>query len=224
MYNALILSGMNNHDWKRTTPFIKTILETSAFTVDITESPSDYLSDINNIAKYDLFIMEYNGDKWCEKAEENFINKVSSGCGMVALHAANNWAMKFVEYDKMLGYNWVNDASGHGYFHEFLVNFKDKTHPILNGLNEFHITDELYHRLTPKYDVEYNIIAEAFAAPDKLGSGNFEPMIITTEYRNGRCVHNMLGHVWSGGEMVSVENPSYKKLLVNCCLWAVREI
>ena len=224
MRNVLILSGMNNHDWKRTTPYIKGILETGGFKVDITESVSDYLADYDNIRDYNVFIMEYNGVPWCKEAETNFIKKISNGCGLVSLHAANNWAMKFPEYDKTLGYNWVDNVSGHGHYHEFLVNFKEKSHPILNGIDEFRIKDELYHKLSPRYDIPYTIIAEAFSAADKLGSENYEPMVITTEYGSGRCVHNMLGHVWNGGEMASVENEAYKKLLINCCLWAARDI
>jgi Uncharacterized protein conserved in bacteria len=224
MCRVLILSGMNNHDWQRTTPYIKEILETADFKVDVTESVSECLSDYDNIKDYDVIVSEYNGTPWSESAEANFIKKISDGCGVVSLHAANNWAMNFTEYEKMLGYNWINDVSGHGHYHEFLVNFKEKSHPILNGIEEFRIKDELYHKLSPKHDIPYTIIAEAYSAEDKLGSGNYEPMVITTEYGNGRCVHNMLGHVWNGGEMSSVENESYKKLLINCCLWAVNHI
>lgn len=227
MHNVLILSGMNNHNWKLTTPFIKNILESADFKVDITESVSDYLTDADNIAAYDLFVMEYNGDKWCDsngEAEQNFIDKIKSGCGLVALHGASNWGMKFPEYEKMLGYNWINGESGHGNFHEFKVIFKDKEHPILKNMEEFNIKDELYHKMTIKHDVKLNVIAEAYSAVETRGTGKFEPMIITTEYGSGRCVHNTLGHVWDDGNMISVENKSYQKLLINCCLWAVRQI
>ena len=37
---ALIIDGQNNHNWKKTTPFMKKILEeTGLFTVDVSTSP-----------------------------------------------------------------------------------------------------------------------------------------------------------------------------------------
>ena len=36
---ALILTGVNNHDWKATTPHLKSVLEKGGFQVDVSDRP-----------------------------------------------------------------------------------------------------------------------------------------------------------------------------------------
>lgn len=50
--SVLLVSGRNNHDWKRTAPELERILEASGrFAVDIIEDPSSF--DRSRLSKYD---------------------------------------------------------------------------------------------------------------------------------------------------------------------------
>ena len=58
---VLILTGVNNHDWKRTAPFCKDLLEkTGRFDVEISDAPSTTLSSRTNLNQYQLFLLDYN--------------------------------------------------------------------------------------------------------------------------------------------------------------------
>lgn len=228
MINVLLLSGQNNHDWKRTSPFFKQVLEEDGrFSVTVTEDPSTDLADPKTLEGVDVMLMDYNGKMWCEEAKANFVKAVENGCGLVAIHAANNWCGNFPELCKMLGVVFVKDA-GHGYFHQFDIRIASQDHPFAKGLKPFKNWDELYHKLTNTIGTSFTVIADAYSSPDQRGTGNREPMIIANTYGKGRIIHNLLGHVWpceNGAEpaghtsMIAVDNPDYRALLIRSCLY-----
>jgi len=72
---------------------------------------------------------------------------------------------------------------------------RDLKHPISKGLpgKWMHAVDELYDRLRgPAENLE--LLATAFSAPDKRGTGENEPILFTIQYGKGRIFHTTLGH------------------------------
>ena len=64
-----------------------------------------------------------------------------------------------------------------------------------------HSADELYHRLRgPAKNV--TVLATAFSAKEKRGTGNHEPMLMVIDYGKGRCFHIAPGH--AGKQLKSV--------------------
>ena len=58
MIKVLMLTGANNHDWKRSAPACKDILEKSGkFEVELTENPSAALEDKAKLAGVQLFFV-----------------------------------------------------------------------------------------------------------------------------------------------------------------------
>ena len=65
MIKCLLLSGANNHDWRRSSPFVKQVLEESGlFEVTLTENPSDVLEDAEGLSRYQLIFSDYYGPEW----------------------------------------------------------------------------------------------------------------------------------------------------------------
>ena len=222
--NTLLLSGSNIHDWERSTPFVAKLLEDSGrFTVTITTDPSAALEDAGQLAQYDLFLTEYLGPEWSEAAKSNFERAVASGTGLVILHSANNAFPGWVEYETMIGLLW-REGSNHGDFHEFLVRIVDHDHPITRGLDDFTQWDELYHNLIHMHDVPVHVLATAYSSPDQHGTGRDEPMVVVTQYGEGRVFHMVLGHVAlvypEGASMVAFENPPFQRALLRGSEWA----
>jgi type 1 glutamine amidotransferase len=56
-----------------------------------------------------------------------------------------------------------------------------------------HTRDELYDKLRGPAD-GMHILATAYSAPDKQGTGRHEPMLMTIDYGKGRVFHTALGH------------------------------
>jgi len=192
--NILIVTGQNNHDWRATTPVLKDILERSGrFTVAVTEHPEKCTAA--DFAPYDAILSNYNnndGRRWGPTAEKAFLDFIRAGKGFVVIHAADNAFTDWPEYVALIGGIWAG-AAGHGARHEFMVRIVDHSHPITRGMSDFmHSTDELYHRLQMQPNL--HLLATAYSAPDKGGTGRDEPIAWTVEYQGGRCFHNVLGH------------------------------
>ncbi|NQU76541.1 MAG: ThuA domain-containing protein [Planctomycetes bacterium] len=217
---TLLLTGANNHDWKRSGPFCKALLADSGrFDVTLTENPSEVLSDAKGLKGWRLLFSDYNGPMWTDVARANFENAVREGTGLVVLHAADNAFEGWVEYEKMAALLW-RDGTSHGNYHEFEVKIVDRQHPITRGLADFTLPDELYHRLVHMHGVPYQVLATAYSSPESGGTGNDEPAMVVTQYGAGRVYHNILGHVWPGGGMDTFENKAFQRALLRGCEWA----
>lgn len=218
---ALIIDGQNNHNWKATTPVLKQILEeTKLFTVDVATSPAkDTAGFAPKFADYKVVISNYNGAEWPEQTKSAFVEYVAKGGGFVSVHAANNSFPKWPEYNAIIGiggWGGRNEKSGpyvrfrdgkivrdekpgnggsHGKQHAFVVELRNKEHPIVKDLPEkwLHSTDELYDRLRgPAQNM--TVLATAFADPKTGGSGENEPQLMVIDYEKGRVFHTTLGH------------------------------
>jgi type 1 glutamine amidotransferase len=223
MYRTLLLTGEHNHDWERTAPYYKLLLEQSGkFNVDLAKYPSDVLQDGQEIGKYDLFVLDYNGKPWGEAAEHNFAAAVNKGKGVVIIHGSNNSFAGWTEYERMMGIAWRDNISGHGAFHEFKVHITDRSHPITRHIDDFLTTDELYHRLVPMHDTPFTVLATAYSDKNQGGTGNHEPMMLVTQYGEGRVFHLALGHVWPDDPrgLLAVKGDGFRTSLLRGCEWA----
>ena len=220
---ALIIDGQNNHDWKATTPILKSLLEqTGLFTVDVATSPAagqPMDSFKPGFARYDVIVSNYNGDEWTKQTKDAFVDYMKNGGGLVIFHAADNAFPKWKEWNEMIalgGWGGRNEKSGpmvryrdgkvvldnspgaggtHGPQHEFQIVIRDRQHAITAGLPEkwMHASDELYSKLRGPAK-NMTILATAYADPAKQGTGENEPMLFTVRYGKGRIFHTVLGH------------------------------
>lgn len=161
---ALILDGQNNHDWRKTTPILKSCLEaTGRFAVDVATSPEpgkpveEWKDFRPEFGAYGVVISNYNGQPWPQEVQKSLEEFVAKGGGFVVVHAANNAFPDWTEYNKMIGLGWrgpefgarvtVNQdgrpqvlpkgqgpGAGHGSQHDFTVVIRDREHPVMAGL------------------------------------------------------------------------------------------
>jgi len=220
---ALIVDGQNNHDWKSTTPVLKSLLEkTGLFSVDVATSPQQgqpmdkFRPDF---AQYSVIVSNYTGDDWPKETQNALVKYMQNGGGLVIYHAADNAFPKWSQWNEMIaigGWGGRNEMSGpkvryrdgkvvldnspgaggsHGPQHEFQVIVRDRLHAITAGLPEkwMHASDELYSELRGPAK-NMMILATAYADPAQKGTGEHEPMLFTVRYGKGRVFHTVLGH------------------------------
>ncbi len=220
---VLLVTGKNNHNWQYTSRLHKDTLEASGrFVVDIADDAPTALGDSASLANYAAIVLDYNGPRWGEPAESNFVKAVARGTGVVFIHAANNAFPGWAEYEQMCGLLW-REGTGHGRFHEFDVAYTDTTHPITSGLADMTAhPDELYHKLVNTQKAEFRVLASARSTTESGGTGQDEPMAITLTYGKGRVFHTPLGHVWTGSQdsKRSISDPQFKVLLARGTEWA----
>jgi hypothetical protein len=206
---ALIITGQHVHDWRGTTPVMKQILEdTGLFEVRVAEEFRG--AGPETLAPYDVVIVNYydRGARadlsWGEPAQRGFENFVASGKGLVLYHLALGAFDGWTEYEKMSGGNWRPDNGHHSARHDFTVELADTEHPITRGLDSFTMeNDELYANLRWQPEGAYHVLATAWddhslynerARQPIPGDGIDQPILWTTDYRDGRVFVTTLGH------------------------------
>lgn len=217
---ALIIDGQNNHDWITTTPAMKWMLEeTGRFTVEVFTATGAITEDRQpKFDAYDVIVSNYNGQDWPEAVRTSFTNYVREGGGLVIVHAADNSFGNWADYNEMIGvggWGGRNEKSGpmlywqdgkivrdespgsggtHGANHEFVVETRAE-HPILRGLPPkwMHASDEMYAKMRGPA-TNLTVIATAYSAPDKGGTGKHEPILMVINFGKGRVFHTVLGH------------------------------
>ncbi len=214
---VLIFSGQNNHNWRETAPKLKQILTASGcFTVDVTEHPERGTAE--QFARYDVILSDWNAwgnapvKAWPPAMRKAFLDFVRQGGGHVVVHAGGASFLDWEDYQKLIGGTWGKNT-GHGAIHEFTVKIADSNHPITQGMAAFKTTDELWHRMATQPNI--HVLATAFSAVDKGGSGNDEPMAFVTQFGQGRCFNLVLGH-----DVRAMESPGFQALLLRGTEWA----
>ena len=247
---TLLITGQNNHNWQVSHPVIKQILENSGlFTVDFAISPSqgaDMSGFLPDFDPYQLVVLDYNGDAWPEQTNERFLQFVNNGGGVVVYHAADNAFAGWPEFNRICalgGWEGRNENAGpyvywqdgrlikdssagpggsHGKQHEYVLNRRDNTHPIVKGLplNWRHAKDELYDRMRGPGNIDA-ILYTAFSDTETGGSGREEPLVFTVDYNNGRIFHTMLGHAGaSETDNPAMQSTGFQVLLLRGAEWA----
>jgi type 1 glutamine amidotransferase len=246
----LIVDGQNNHNWKAMTPPMKAALEkTGRFTVDVVTSPDrkapqeawrDFKPDF---AKYDVVLSNYNGQAWPNAVNQSLETYVSSGGGLVIIHAANNAFAGWPAWNRMIGLGWrdarfgdrvtLDDAghvvrtprgegpgAGHGPQHEFKVLIRDTEHPVTLGMPKewLHARDELYHGQRGPAE-HMHILATAYSAKDKGGTAAHEPMIWVIPFGKGRVFTTVMGHCM-GNDTVAIRCVGFQTVMARGCEWA----
>lgn len=229
VFNTLIITGQNNHNWKASSPVLKQILdETGLFSSEIMITPEkggDMKAFDPDFSKYKLVVLDYNGDSWSDKTKAAFLDYVKKGGGVVVYHAADNSFPEWKEYNEMTGLGgWGNRSEKdgpyvyyknnklitdttpgiggtHGTRREFIVKIRVADHPITKGLPSrwLHGNDELYSLLRGPAK-NMQILATAFA-DSAAGGGTMrdEPMLMVINYEKGRIFHTAMGHADEGG-------------------------
>ena len=221
------------------------LLKTDRFTVDVLTTPGnkdpkeEWDKFRPDLSKYKVVLMNYAGQPWPKEVNEAFEKYMQDGGGLVFYHAAVFAFPQWAEWNKMMGLGWrdknfgdriaLDDAGkivrtpkgegpggSHGPAHPFEVMVRDKEHPITKGLPEkwAHVKDELYHgQRGPAQDM--TILATAFSAKDKGGTGFHEPMAWTIPYGKGRVFVSLLGH-----DVAATAAPDAATLLCRGTEWA----
>ena len=216
---ALILSGGVAHDYARTSAMLSEILAEAGIESDIRE---DFRAvEDGSLQRYDLVVLNCARwtcnqtpqwrDQWqfelSDAARKGLLEFLAQGKGLLALHAATICFDDWPEYRKILGVWWEWGESGHAPHQKHAMRVRTDAHPLVKGIHDFEIVDELYTdpRITDK--VEPLIEAE--------WEGKRHPILWIRQYGKARVCYNALGH-----GVQAFANPVFRLLLQRGALWA----
>ena len=247
---TLVVSGQNNHNWQVSHKVIKLILDNSGmFQTDIVLTPAKD-GDMNGFKprfdKYDVVVLDYNGDRWSVETDSAFLQYVRNGGGVVVYHAADNAFADWEEFNRIIalgGWEGRNEKHGpycywengglvldetpgnggsHGQQREYDMHCRNAVHPITKGLpdNWMHGKDEMYDSMRGPANIK-DLLYSGKAEKETGGSGKEEPLVFTVDYGKARIFHIMLGHCGPTME----DNPAmqcagFQTLLLRGAEWA----
>lgn len=216
----LILSGGVAHDYARTSPMLADLLREVGVESDIREDFGAV--EDGSLMAYDMVTI--NCVRWTcdqtpdwrnewhfdlsEAARRGFLDFFGAGNGLLALHCATICFDDWPEYREILGAWWDWGYSTHAPFGERAMRVNTGRHPIIEGIGDFTILDELYTDPRITDSVEPLIEAD--------WDGRTHPMLWVRKYGSARVCYNALGH---GPE--AFEHPTNRMLLQRGALWTM---
>ena len=183
-------------------------------TVQITTTEDVEDLRYENLQKYEVLLMvqmKVNRGDPPDFVKEGITQFLKDGRGMVVTHFAVANVQQWRDSIDLYGAMWVNGKSTHGPYHEFRVDVKDETHPIVEGVESFTTTDELYFNLLMRPDMHLIMTADE----ERFGQTVAEPMLGTHYVYDARCVYFALGH-----DVPSCKPPEFRKIIVQSIEWA----
>jgi type 1 glutamine amidotransferase len=226
MLRNLILSGGVAHDYERTSAMLVDILHDTAIESDVSET-FDPVED-GSLSSYDILCL--NCVRWTcsqkevhpswpakwrfalsQAARKGFMDFLSQGKGVLGIHAAAICFDDWAEFPKILGGRWEWGFSRHTPVQEHRVRVVAPEHPIVEGVGDFIIEDELYTGL--RIDPSSTLLIEG------EWEGKRHPLLWLHRYGESRVCYNAFGH---GVEAFS--NPSNRLLLQRTALWVAGEL
>lgn len=222
--NGLILTGKHHpgHDWKETTPVIRSALEKGDMNVDVSKDIED-LARLN-LSRYDFLVLNYNNwddpEGLSDASKKDFTTYLKEGGGLLIIHFANGAWHKSLpeagesdwpEFRKICRRVWDHDGpSAHDAYGKFTVEVTDVEHEITEGISDFQTKDELYYK-----QVGDEPVGEPLLVAKSEDTGKMEPQAWTYRYGTGKIFQILLGH---DAESLSV--PEVQQILRNAAEWS----
>jgi type 1 glutamine amidotransferase len=214
---VLIVTGVDypGHHWRQTWPVLAAALrEDPRIEVFTIEDP--HFLDSAALSRYAAAVMHWQN--WEQpgpgaKARSNLQGFIERGGGVALVHfACGAWHGEWEGYRQVAGRVWFGQGAGkvqHDPYGPFLVKLTRSEHPVIQGMDDFETTDELYTCLIGDHPIE--ILAEA----ESKVTGQVHPMAFVSRLGKGRTFHCTLGH-----DVKALSVPEVRMLYRRGIAWA----
>jgi type 1 glutamine amidotransferase len=140
---------------------------------------------------------------------------VASGRPVIAHHGAIASYDDWPRFGQLVGFAWIWGQTSHSPVGDYTVRARETGHPIIEGVGDFTIHDELYYDIAIAPGLEVRTHAEAEYDGRRL------PMVLTAEGGRtpgaGKVAYLAIGH-----DMKAFECPALKRLWTNAVDWCLR--
>ena len=212
---VLIVTGVDypGHPWRTQALELRQALGASE-QIDVRLADDVEILGTDLVFDYDVLMLNfknYDPLKREQAAQANLLRFVREGGGLMYFHFTGGAFEDWPEYQQIAGRVWNPELRGHDPYQEFTVQITQKDHPVMSGVGDFKITDELYTCLDGEREID--VLAEAKSSVD----GKMYPIAFVFTEGEGRAFHTVLGH-----DGKAFNAPELTTMLQNAALWCVK--
>lgn len=143
-----------------------------------------------------------------------FEHYIASGRPLIAHHGAIASYDDWPRFGELIGFTWIWGKTSHSPIGDYTVRVHPTDHPIIAGMREYALHDELYYdiAITPGLEVTNHASADF--------DGKRLPMIMTA--RGDRTPGaGKVAYLANGHDMKAFECPAMKQLWINAIHWSL---
>ncbi|WP_113701809.1 ThuA domain-containing protein [Nonomuraea lactucae] len=217
MARNLILSGGLFHDFDATSNALADVLSEVGIESEITEDIAGALSEPTEVQLITVNALRWqmHHDRFADlrggwrfelpaQARTTLLDHLDRGGGLLAMHSASICFDDWQGWPRVLGGCWAWPKSHHTQLGWTGVRVRGD-HPVVEGLRDFDVVDEVYSDLEVLPDVR------------PLATSNGQPVIWARPVRRGRVLYDALGH-----DTRSYDNEVHRTLLQRAALWLLK--
>ncbi len=211
---VLVITG--GHDFEKD-PLFAVFKAMDGIAFDTAEQKQTSEAYDGDLSKYDVLVLYDMPQKITDAQKKNFLKFLAEGKGLVALHHCLGSYQDWPEFQKIVGGKFYTaERTEEGVTHppstwkhdvRFKVKIADKSHPIVRGLSDFEILDEVYNKYMVRSDVK----------PLLTVGHPLSGKVIAWTHLCGKApvAYILLGHGPS-----AFNDTNYRTLVVNAIRWA----
>ncbi|WP_147425291.1 ThuA domain-containing protein [Bailinhaonella thermotolerans] len=216
----LILSGGVAHDFAASSGVLAEVLAEVGIESEVTEDIAGALAEPPEVQLITVNAMRWRMDgphfrerreRWRFElptaARNAVLDHLDRGGGLLAMHAAPICFDDWIGWSRVIGARWNWEKSHHEPLGWASVRVHRGRHPIVDGLRDFDVADEIYTDL----DLEPGLTP--------LVSCDGRPLVWARHVRRGRVVYDALGH-----DTRSFDSPEHRALVQRAALWTLRRL
>jgi hypothetical protein len=135
-----------------------------------------------DFSKYNLVVLDYEGDMWPEKTNADLMDYVNNGGGVVLFNSKSDPGAA------------IPDSVTVSERHNFEIWTAVTDYPVTEGLpvRWLHPDDEIVQGLDPAGE-DVQVLAVAFSDTSFSGTGRMEPVLVVRNYGKGRIFTTLIG-------------------------------
>lgn len=215
----LILSGGVAHDFPATSTALAGVLAEIGIESEITEDIAAALAALPEVEliTVNAFRWRMDGDDFADQRERwrfetpsaaraVLLDHLDRGGGLLCMHTASLCFDDWPEWREVLGGAWRWGRSYHPPIGPAVIKLADG-HPIVDGLPDFEVIDEIYTDL------------DLLPGVEPLAAAQEQPIVWARAVRRGRVAYDALGH-----DTRSYESPVHRGLIQRAARWVLGQL
>jgi hypothetical protein len=141
------------------------------------------------------------------RGQDGLVEHLARGRGILAMHTAAISFDDWPEWGEIVGARWNWHQSSHPPPRPSVVHVRAGAHPIVAGVADFEVVDEIYSFL------DYHDVDPLMTSPRR---GIEQPLLWARAVGGGRVVYDALGH-----DQRSIGEPSHARIIRGAAAWAL---